>query len=55
MWHEGSDLTHTLCHLQDELKFNPFLRCQTPGLQAFTGKQDPVDVIGATRKAKDSF
>ncbi|KAK9841253.1 hypothetical protein WJX74_002618 [Apatococcus lobatus] len=39
----------------DEQKFNPFLRCQTAGLQAFTGKQDPIDVIGATRKAKDSF
>ncbi len=47
--------SYNTCCLQEELKFNPFLRCETPGLQAFTGLKDPVEVIGATRKAKDKF
>lgn len=38
---------------QEELTFNPFLRCQTPELAAFTGKSDPIDVLGQTRKLKD--
>ncbi|KAK9811025.1 hypothetical protein WJX73_007364 [Symbiochloris irregularis] len=39
--------------LQEELQYNPFLRCKEPALQKFTGKTDPVDVIGQTRKLKD--
>lgn len=38
---------------QEELAYNPFLRCREPALAAFTGKSDPVDVLGWTRKLKD--
>ena len=41
--------------MQEELKINPFLRPNDPDLKAFTGKSEPVDVLYALRKAKDSF
>ena len=42
-------------NLQDELQTNPFLRPEEPALQAYTGKKDPVEVLGALRKKKDKF
>ncbi len=41
--------------LQEEKLINPFLRTETAVMQKFTGKSDPVDVLAALRKAKDSF
>ena len=40
---------------QEELTINPFLRTKEAALQEFTGKSDPVEVLAALRKAKDSF
>ena len=34
---------------------NPFLRVDTAAMKKFTGKSDPVEVLAALRKAKDSF
>ena len=39
--------------LQEELSYNPFLRCGEPALAEFTGAQDPVTVLGITRQRKD--
>ena len=41
--------------MQDELRTNPFLRAEEPALQAYTGKKDRVEVLGALRKSKDNF
>ena len=48
-------VAQTCRHVQDELQFNPFLRPEEPALQAYTGKKDPVEVLGALRKRKDNF
>lgn len=45
----------TCWNLQDELQTNPFLRPEEPALQAYTGKKDPVEVLGALRKKKDKL
>ena len=39
--------------MQEELSYNPFLRCREPALAAFTGCKDPVQVLGVTRQRKD--
>ena len=44
-----------LLHLQDELRTNPFMRPEEPALQAYTGKKDPVEILGALRQRKDKF
>lgn len=52
---EKSEETILCVCMQDELQTNPFLRPQEPALQAYTGKKDPVEVLGTLRKKKDSF
>ncbi|KAF9292186.1 hypothetical protein BGZ88_006476 [Linnemannia elongata] len=39
----------------EELLTNPFLRVNEPSLQAFTGKNDPIDVMHALRELKNNF
>lgn len=39
----------------DELKFNPFMRVHEENVKKYTGKSDPVDVMGALRQDKDKF
>jgi hydroxyacylglutathione hydrolase len=39
----------------DELRTNPFLRVKEPNLAAKYGGGSPADVLGAVRKAKDTF
>ena len=43
--------------MQDELAFNPFLRCSEPSLAAYCGlpATDPVAVLAELRRRKDSF
>lgn len=38
-----------------EKQTNPFMRCQEPVVQAFTGKTDPAEVFGELRRRKDNF
>lgn len=38
-----------------EKLINPFLRTATAAMKKFTGKTEPVEVLAALRKAKDSF
>ncbi|XP_031562767.1 hydroxyacylglutathione hydrolase, mitochondrial-like [Actinia tenebrosa] len=38
-----------------EFKFNPFMRVREESLKKYTGKSDPIDVMGALRKEKDNF
>ena len=42
-------------YVQEEQTINPFLRTEEPALQRFTGASNPVEILGALRKAKDSF
>ena len=39
--------------VQEELAYNPFMRCSEPALAQFTGASDPVEVLGLTRQRKD--
>ncbi|PFX29497.1 Hydroxyacylglutathione hydrolase, mitochondrial [Stylophora pistillata] len=39
----------------DEFKFNPFMRVHEENVKKYTGKSDPVDVMGALRQDKDKF
>ena len=39
----------------DELKFNPFMRTNHATVQAFTGKQDPVECMAVLRERKNKF
>jgi len=41
--------------IQEEKLINPFLRTDTEAMKKFTAKSDPVEVLAALRKAKDSF
>ena len=43
--------------VQDELAFNPFLRCSEPSSAAYCGlpATDPVAVLAKLRRRKDSF
>lgn len=41
--------------LGQEKRTNPFLRCQDPVVQAFTGQTDPPQVFAALRTHKDGF
>ncbi|KAJ1959648.1 Cytoplasmic glyoxalase II [Dipsacomyces acuminosporus] len=41
--------------IAEELATNPFMRVDQPALQRATGKTDPVEVLGAVRRLKDSF
>ncbi|XP_023677939.1 hydroxyacylglutathione hydrolase-like protein [Paramormyrops kingsleyae] len=41
--------------LVDEFQYNPFLRLSEEGVQKFTGKTDPVEVLRVLRKERDSF
>ena len=43
--------------MQDELAFNPFLRCSDPSLAAYCGlpATDPVAVLAELRRRKDNF
>lgn len=41
--------------VQEELRTNPFLRCDQPALAAYTGKSDPRGVLAELRRRKDSF
>ncbi|XP_070837173.1 hydroxyacylglutathione hydrolase-like protein isoform X2 [Chaetodon auriga] len=41
--------------LMEEFEYNPFLRLSEEGVQKFTGKTDPVEVLRALRKEKDKF
>jgi len=44
-----------LVEVQEEKLINPFLRTDTEAMKKFTAKSDPVEVLAALRKAKDSF
>ncbi|CAG8588836.1 8671_t:CDS:1, partial [Gigaspora rosea] len=39
----------------DELKFNPFMRVNVDDVKKATGKNDPIDVMGALREMKNNF
>ncbi|XP_027043429.1 hydroxyacylglutathione hydrolase, mitochondrial-like isoform X1 [Pocillopora damicornis] len=39
----------------EELKFNPFMRVHEENVKKYTGKSDPIDVMGALRQDKDKF
>ncbi|CAG2205771.1 HAGH [Mytilus edulis] len=41
--------------IEDELKFNPFMRVKESNVQAHVGKKDPVETMGALRAEKDNF
>ncbi len=41
--------------LGDEKATNPFLRWDTPGLAAWTGKRDPVEIFAELRARKDRW
>ncbi|KAI3359878.1 hypothetical protein L3Q82_014228 [Scortum barcoo] len=41
--------------LMDEFEYNPFLRLSEEGVQKFTGKTDPIEVLRVLRKEKDKF
>uniref|UniRef100_H3DKX1 Hydroxyacylglutathione hydrolase n=1 Tax=Tetraodon nigroviridis TaxID=99883 RepID=H3DKX1_TETNG len=41
--------------LMDEFEYNPFLRLSEEGVQKFTGKTDPVEVLRALQKEKEKF
>ena len=44
-------------HVQDELTYNPFLRCEDPGIAEWCGMPgaDPVLVLAELRRRKDNF
>lgn len=39
----------------DELLTNPFIRVRSPAVRAFARCEDPVEVLGALREAKNAF
>ncbi|CAG8518314.1 6198_t:CDS:2 [Racocetra fulgida] len=39
----------------DELKFNPFMRVNVDSVKKATGKNDPIEVMGALREMKNNF
>jgi hydroxyacylglutathione hydrolase len=39
----------------DELKFNPFMRTNHVDVQAFTGKNDPIECMAVLRERKNQF
>ncbi|KAF7698112.1 hydroxyacylglutathione hydrolase, mitochondrial [Silurus meridionalis] len=41
--------------LMEEFEYNPFLRLSEEGVQKFTGKSDPIEVLRVLRKEKDNF
>lgn len=41
--------------IEDELKFNPFMRVKESNVQAHVGKTDAVETMGALRAEKDNF
>ncbi|XP_060757605.1 hydroxyacylglutathione hydrolase-like protein isoform X2 [Neoarius graeffei] len=41
--------------LLEEFEYNPFLRLSEEGVQKFTGKSDPIEVLRVLRKEKDNF
>ncbi|XP_045884675.1 hydroxyacylglutathione hydrolase-like protein isoform X2 [Micropterus dolomieu] len=41
--------------LMEEFDYNPFLRLSEKGVQKFTGKTDPIEVLRVLRKEKDKF
>ena len=41
--------------MQEELGYNPFLRCQQAAVQNAVGESDPVKVLAALRHRKDTF
>lgn len=41
--------------LQEELGYNPFLRCQQLAVQKAVGECDPIRVLAALRHRKDTF
>ncbi|XP_057672926.1 hydroxyacylglutathione hydrolase-like protein [Corythoichthys intestinalis] len=41
--------------LREEFQYNPFLRLTEEGVQKFTGKTDPVEVLRVLRQEKDKF
>ncbi|GAA6091023.1 hydroxyacylglutathione hydrolase-like protein isoform X1 [Tachysurus ichikawai] len=41
--------------LSEEFEYNPFLRLSEEGVQKFTGKSDPIEVLRVLRKEKDNF
>jgi len=41
--------------IAEELAMNPFLRCEQPSVRERFPGSTPADVLGAVRKAKDSF
>ncbi|XP_028455501.1 hydroxyacylglutathione hydrolase-like protein isoform X2 [Perca flavescens] len=41
--------------LMEEFEYNPFLRLSEEGVQKFTGKTDPIEVLRVLRKERDTF
>lgn len=41
--------------IEEEMKINPFMRVRESSAQKHTGKTDPIDVMRALRREKDSF
>ncbi len=41
--------------ISDELKSNPFMRTNQASVQAFTGKNDPVECMAELRERKNKF
>eukprot|EP00160_Parvularia_atlantis_P001674 Unigene11356_Nuclearia_a/m.34670 Unigene11356_Nuclearia_a/g.34670 ORF Unigene11356_Nuclearia_a/g.34670 Unigene11356_Nuclearia_a/m.34670 type:complete len:109 (-) Unigene11356_Nuclearia_a:205-531(-) len=39
----------------EELEHNPFMRLESPAIQAATGQREPVAVMHALREAKNNF
>ena len=47
------NLWHAL--MQEELGYNPFLRCQQLAVQKAVGESNPIQVLAALRHRKDTF
>ncbi|KAI6646772.1 Hydroxyacylglutathione hydrolase, mitochondrial [Oopsacas minuta] len=41
--------------LEEEFKYNPFMRVDQPEIHIFTGTTDPIESMGKLRAAKDGF
>lgn len=41
--------------INSELETNPFMRVSQPGVMAYSGVKDPVDVLRIVRQRKDEF
>ena len=41
--------------LEEEMKYNPFLRIDNPTIQTAVGGSTPISVLSNLRKAKDNF